>query len=186
MEPYQWFFSNLIENNLLGSLAAVATILTVFVSAYRHFKDKNNEKTRSSRNLYLELRDTLTSLDYDKFPDDFCHIEITENKNKRIVYFMNRSLNHDFYDSLIFSGKNNFLEPNLQQLIQDIFKRIKMHNQFIEITRHMKEEQSDYSVPKKAYYYEWMDENEVRLKKEIPEMLSRLEQHFKIGLLKQA
>ncbi len=63
MEPHQWFFSNLIENNLLGSAAAVATIPTVFISAYKHFKDKNNEKMRASQNLYLELGDTLRSLD---------------------------------------------------------------------------------------------------------------------------
>ena len=63
MEAYQWILFNLIENNVLGSMATVATIITVFVSAYKHFKDKNNEKMRASQNLYLELGDTLRSLD---------------------------------------------------------------------------------------------------------------------------
>ena len=82
MEPYQWILSNLIENNMLGNIAAVATILTVLVSAYKHFKDKNNEKMRASQNLYLELGDTLRSLDYDKSPEDFCRVDIKGRAEK--------------------------------------------------------------------------------------------------------
>lgn len=180
MEPYLWIFSNLIENNLLGSMAAVATIITVFVSAYKHFKDKDNEKMRASQNLYFELGDTLRSLDYDKFPDDFGHVDVEGGAEKKTLYFMSKSLNHDFYDSLISSGRINFLEPDLQQPIQNIFKRIKMHNEFLAITKRMRDQHIDGSVPKQAYqYYEWMDEHEVYLSREIPGMMKKLQQHFK-------
>ena len=86
MEPHQWIFANLIENNLLGSAAAVATILTVLVSAYKHFKDKDNEKTRASQNLYLELSDTLRSLDYEKSPEYFCRVVVEGGEEKKILY----------------------------------------------------------------------------------------------------
>lgn len=180
MEPHQWIFSNLIENNLLGSAAAVATIITVFISAYKHFKDKDNEKMRASQNLYLELGDTLRSLDYDKSPEDFGRVDLEDPAERRTMYFMSRSLNHDFYDSLISSGKINFLEPDLQQPIQNIFKRIKMHNEFLATTKRMQDQQADDSVPEQAYpYYEWMDEHEVYLSREIPPMMEKLRQHFK-------
>lgn len=74
---------------------------------------------------------------------------------------MSKSLNHDFYDSLISSGKINFLEPDLQQPMQNTFKRIKMHSEFLAITKRMRDLQTDGSVPKPAYqYYEWMDKRE--------------------------
>ena len=66
--------------------------------------------------------------------------------------------------------------------MQDIFKRIKMHNKFLNITQRMLDLQADNSVPIKAYpYYAWMDANEIRLKKEIPLMMKKLERHFKIN-----
>ena len=180
IEAYQWILFNLIENNVLGSMAAVATIITVFVSAYKHFKDKNNEKMRVSQNLYLELGDTLRSMDYYKSPEDFGRVDVQGRAEKKTLYFMSKSLNHDFYDSLISSGRINFLEPDLQQPIQNIFKRIKMHNEFLTITKRMQDRQTDGSVPKQAYqYYEWMDEHEVYLSREIPNMMKKLQQYFK-------
>ena len=187
MEPHQWIFSNLIENNLLGSAAAVATIITVFISAYKHFKDKNNEKMRASQNLYLELGDTLRSLDYDKSPENFGRVKVEGRAERKDLYFMSMYLNHDFYDSLISSGKINFLEPDLQQPIQNIFKRIKMHNEFLATTKRMRDQQTNDSVPKQAYqYYEWMDEHEVYLSREIPPMMKKLRQHFKFDRLVEA
>ena len=56
--------SNIMETNVLSSIAAVATIIAVIISAHTYFKDKKDEEIRASRNLYLELKDTLGSLDY--------------------------------------------------------------------------------------------------------------------------
>ena len=133
---------------MLGSMVAVATILTVLVSAYKHFKDKNNEKMRASQNLHLELDDTLRSLDYDKSPEDFCRVDAHGRAEKKFLYFMSKFLNHDFYDSLISSGRINFLEPALQQPMQNIYKRIKMHNEFLAIPKRMRDQQANSSVPK--------------------------------------
>ena len=180
MDLYGWI-AFMVESNILSSIASVATIITVIISAYKYFKEKNDEKTRASRNLYLELEDTLKSLDDANFPDDFYHTEIATRGRKKTVYFMNRSLNHDFYDSLIASGKINFLEPSLQQPVQAIFKRIKMHNEFLSTTRSMRDQQQEGPMQENVHtYYEWMDKSEVSLKREIPRMMKELEDHFKI------
>ena len=83
VDPLEWLFLNLIENNVLNSLAAAATIATVAGSAYKYFKDKNNEKIRASKNLHLELDDTLNSLDDKKFSDTFCHVDMEYNTGQK-------------------------------------------------------------------------------------------------------
>lgn len=84
-------------------------------------------------------------------------------------------------DSLIASGKINFLEPSLQQPVQAIFKRIKMHNEFLSTTRSMRDQQQEGPMQENVHtYYEWMDKSEVSLKREIPRMMKELEDHFKI------
>ena len=97
------------------------------------------------------------------------------------AYFVNRDLNHDFYDSLIFSGQINFLDHELQQKVQDTFKRIKNHNKNLEITNKMAEEDANDTAPPKSYpYYAQLDRDERRLKKEIPTIMEQLSMHFRI------
>ena len=165
----------------IGLAASIATIATVLGSAIKYFLDKKAETKRASENLYLELEDTLTSLDANSFPDDVYNTKITDRDGgEKRVCFMARSLNHDFYDSLIYSGKINFLDPSLQQPIQDIFKRIKMHNQYVDAVLEMVE---DYDgLPLKAHKYcAWMGDAEERLQKEIPKTLQCLRPHFKMN-----
>ena len=152
----------------IGLAASIATIATVLGSAVKYFRDKNAEMTRASENLYMELEDALTSLDAKGFPDDVYNTKIDDlDGGKKKVYFMARSLNHDFYDSLIYSGKINFLDPSLQQPIQDIFKRIKMHNQYVDIVLEMAEGNNSL-VPAKAHKYcAWIDDTERHLQKEL-------------------
>ena len=161
--------------------ASLATIITVLFSAGKYFSSKNAEKALTSENLYLELGDTLTSLDSSKFSDDFYNVDITDRSgNHRTAYFMGRSLNHDFYDSLIYSGKINFLDPLLQQRVQDIFKRIKTHNRFVDVVFEMVERNGG-NMPVQAHKYcEWLEVNEKRLQQELPEMLDSLRSHFKM------
>lgn len=166
---------------LIGLVASIATIDAVLGSAIKYFRYKNAETDRASKNLYLELEDALKSLDADSFLDDVYNTKITDRDgSEKKVYFMARSLNHDFYDSLIHSGKINFLDPSLQQPIQDIFKRIKMHNQYVDIVLGMAEDR-DGLVPPKAYKYcVWMEDAEKRLQKELPKTLQSLQAHFKM------
>ena len=89
-------------------------------------------------------------------------------------------MNHDFYDSLIFSGKINFLRPELQQQVQNIFHQIKTHNEYVDQVLKMSDETLG-EIPEKSHkYYAWMDENEVKLLKDIPKVLKKLEEDFEI------
>lgn len=165
----------------IGLVASIATIATVLGSAIKYFRDKDAETTRASENLYLELEDTLTSLDAKSFPDDVYSTKIDVlDGDKKKVYFMARSLNHDFYDSLIYSGKINFLDPSLQQPIQDIFKRIKMHNQYVDAVLGMSEDNDGFVPPKAHKYCAWIDDAEKHLQEELPKILQSLQTHFKI------
>jgi len=86
-----------------------------------------------------------------------------------------------FYDSLIFSGNINFLRPELQQQVQNIFNQIKTHNDYLDLCKKIQDIESTEEIPEKAYlYYDWMDKNEVKLEKDIPIMLKKLEVDFNI------
>ena len=107
-------------------ITIVSVILSPAVYFWKRYQDMKDEQDRVSRNLYEELNDALDGLDDEKYQINM--VKITY-KNKD-YYFMNRDLNHDIYDSLVSSGKINFLPYKVQQTIQDIFKRIKQHNDY--------------------------------------------------------
>ena len=98
--------------------------------------------------------------------------------------FINRMLNHDFYDSLVFSGKINFLPTELQQKTQDIFQMIKDHNLFIRTIRTIEDHASlgeDVS-PRTKRYYEALHGVEVQLLAEdgISMLKTELKKEFRI------
>lgn len=178
-----------MEHDVIFTISALATIIGVVVAvialslSYRKFlQSKDAEKKRASESLYTELKDAFEGLDDEKFPNSVLHVVITKDDDTtEILYLMNRTLNHDFYDSLIFSGQINFLEPKLQQPIQDLFKLIKMHNEcMMRIGQSMAQDGTN-AIPKSAYKYcKWVDENEPRLKMSIQSMMGELKRHFKI------
>lgn len=103
---------------VLNNLASIVTILSLGIAPFVYFWKKNldekSERKRASENLYIELNDALDGSDASKHDD----LKIIKTKDKKLA-FMNRRLNHDFYDSLVSSGKINFLTSELQQPIQD-------------------------------------------------------------------
>ena len=92
---------------------------------------------------------------------------------------MARTLNHDFYDSLIYSGGINFLDPALQQQVQDAFKRIKTHNKYVDTVLEISDHNNS-TIPVRAYRYcEWIENTEKILQKELPKILKKLQIRFK-------
>ena len=175
-----------IDNSTVYRIAAIITILSVIISPSMYFLQRRDsekmmlvkeerERKRASNNICRELQDTLEGLDRNKHYNraiDF------ETKHGQKVFFMNRLFNHGFYDSLIFSGKINFLEPDLQQSVQNIFRIIKMHNEYLKLTEKMSQEKQE-TFPEETYkYYIWMDEQEKQLLKHIPIMIEKLESKF--------
>ena len=165
----------------ISLVASFGPILTIAVSAILYFSHKKTETATTAENLYRELEDTLAGLDEEIFPNDFYNTSIKDRTGgSRAVCFMNRKFSHDSYDSLIYSGRINFLDPPLQQRVQNTFKRIKTHNKYIDMVRDMVERNNGV-VPAAAHYYcEWMDDAEKHLQQELPAMLQTLRAHFKL------
>ena len=178
MEALDWFMIQFTGEQAIGNLASIATMSAVIYSVVRYFKNRDKDRNLASKNLYLELKDTLNSLDGLNYKSNSYSVVIKNEKGENMeVYFINRDFNHDVYDSMVFSGMINILEPELQQSIQDIFKRIKMHNKFLTAAREM--ETLDDPIPKESYkYYIWMNENEMQLEYEIKNMLEKLRTSF--------
>ena len=163
--------------------ASIVTIISLAIAPLIYFVQKwNTEKSeisRASKNLFVELNDALDGLDETKHSD----LKKVILQDDSEVYFMNRSLNHDFYDSLISSGTVNFLKPELQQPIQDIFQRIKDHNFFIRKIREIEDNSNidDDISSKTSRYYKILGDNEIILIDKIPKIQKKLKQEFKIN-----
>ena len=62
--------------------------------------------------ICIELRDTLDGLNRDTHPEDAMSFGTGDGQN---MFFVNRILNHDFYDGLICSGRISLLKPDLNR-----------------------------------------------------------------------
>ena len=100
------------EDEYLGKCISVITIISIGIApAWYFWTQSQNEKAKrkqASKNLHTELIDTLESLDRKKYFDEADSFHTDDNRE---IFYMNRNFNHDFYDSLIFSGNINFLRP---------------------------------------------------------------------------
>lgn len=179
----EWLYVILIvEDFILSKTESIITIGSLGIAPawylWKRNKEQKAERKQASENIYRELEDTEESLDGDLYKEYAIQVK---DSNGKEIYYMNRKLNNDFYDSLIYSGKINYLKPELQQQVQNIFSRIKDHNKFLELVRTMQDATPDNSIPEKAFkYYEWLDLNEVILLKDIPLMKKKLKEEFKI------
>ena len=178
-----WYDSNFTGEFALMNWASLVTIISLAVAPVVYFAQKwhggSSERKRASKNLFVELNDALDGLDETKHTD----LKKVTLQDGSEVYFMNRALNHDFYDSLISSGNINFLKPELQQPIQDIFQRIKDHNFFLRKVRDIE----DYTNPnedifsKTSRYYKILGDSEIILLEKIPKIKEKLKHEFKIN-----
>lgn len=158
-------------------LAIAGTALSLMVTPVIYFLQKihenDNERSRASGSLYLELDDAFNGLD-EKMHGNLRAVFL----DNRIYYFTNRLLNHDFYDSLVNSGKITFIRPELQQIVQDVFQRIKDRNRML---RKIRELQETGAEPMLAYgYYEGLAEHEEYLIANLPNILQRLKNEYGI------
>ena len=158
-------------------LAIVATALSLILAPGIYFlqkaHDRRDERSRASGSLYLELDDALNGLDENNH-NDLREVEI-ENRH---IYFMNRLLNHGFYDSLISSGKITFIRPELQQPIQDTFQCIIGRNETLYRIRELQVSgaQAESAHP----LFESLAEYEEYLINNIPSIMRELEKEYGI------
>ena len=184
-----WLIFAFTGSDALVNIASVATIVLfgLGLMSYRANSKRieretgrrmAEERKMASTNIYIELRDTLDGLNRDTHPEDALSFGTKDGQN---MFFVNRIFNHDFYDSLICSGRISFLKPDLQQKIRDVFKNIKEHNEVLKVTAKTRDEFGD-KIPPKAYeYYMWMDGCEQRLMEVIPEIQEELKKDFGVS-----
>lgn len=123
----------------------------------------DDEKRRASLSLYLELEDTLEAF---RDANNVCKVQ----HGSKTSLFVNRFLNHDMYDGMVLSAKMGLLTPDLQQDVQNVFRKIKLHNRYLE---HMDKIQ-DKNNPYLLQHYEVLEEYEAYLKDNIPRLMNEL------------
>ena len=100
-------------------------------------------------------------------------IEIGTKKRYYTLTFMN----HDMYDSLIFSGKIHALDIHLQQSVQDIYRRIKGHQEYLKYTAQLldsaKLQNIDIDETVRPYY-KLVTDYEEELEDMIPRVMKKL------------
>ena len=118
------------ENFLLNNLAALFTIGAIIVAPITFIgKQLWNRRIRRidvSKSLHEELKDALSALDGTAGRQVMMIIVKGVKK-----YYTLTFMNYDMYDSLIFSGEIQALNYDLQQKIQDVFRRIKSHKEYL-------------------------------------------------------
>ena len=163
------------SGEFLGKWAAAVTVLSVVGSPIAYFA-KLNEKERDLRrreergrksvlnNLCWEMNDTLDAL-------DTSHYLMRANRGTKSVTFTNQFLNHGVFDGLVFSGKTGFLMTAPQQQTQDIFQRVKYHNQYLQRVTELQNESSQAPFR----YCEILATCEKMMRNEMPPIVRELE-----------
>ena len=100
---------------------------------------------------------------------------MAETKNRN-VYFMNRLLNHGFYDSLISSGKITLIGPELQRPVQDTFRHIIGRSEALHEIRELQEPgaQAESARP----HYESLEGHGEHLIDSMPSIMRELEKEY--------
>lgn len=168
------------DRRYVTELLPVVAVFSVSASPVIYFWKKyygdKRERKRASENICTELADTEGALDD---PDNLREAKY----GTQTYFFINRMFNHDFYDSLIFSGKINFLPTELQQQTQDVFQKIKDHNLYIRKIRELEDsfasEEQIWSKLKR--YHKGLEARERDLVRDIPYIKEALRNEFEIS-----
>lgn len=170
-------WDSLPEKDLV-KVASIVTIFSLVVTPLfyfaRRWHESRAERRRASQNLYLELADARDGLDTTKSADlKQVHLDSGE-----VVYFMNRMFNHDFYDSLVFSGRINFVKPELQQRVQHVFHYIKDHNYHLLKVRELEDVRGSGGSADVARHYRMLGGIDGLLRDSIPELMAEFRSEY--------
>jgi len=176
-----WMASTFTGKDALTNLASLFTIGVIIIAPLtylikRWFRNRS-DRSDVSRSLHAELKDAQDALDGTS-KRQVMEIEINGVKKYYTLVFMN----YDIYDSFIFSGQIKSLNHNLQQKIQDIFRLIKKHKEYLELTIRLKDMAAinNYKDIRKITdpYYDIIAKYESELEETIPKMMKELEKNF--------
>lgn len=86
-------------------------------------------------------------------------------------------LNHDAYDSFLYSGHLTAIDANLVQKVQNVYQLIKYHNKWLEHLMPLLDRESETGEPNlvvTSTYYSILDEYELELLRDIPSLKKNL------------
>jgi len=124
-------------------------------------KHENDQKIQDiTKKIYDELKDGIESLD-GTLPRKTRQHEIN---GKRIIY-KHIYMNHNTFDGYVNSGEFNQINHELQQPLQDIYKKIEIHDEYVKKCESDPVDDNDVLT---------LNQYEKELKKEIPSMMENL------------
>lgn len=167
---------NVELTNWTSIITAGAVVAAPLGYVIKRWWTQNTLRKEISNSLWNELEDCVNAID-DNTKRDQMEITIDGNKKRYTLTFMN----YDMYDSLIFSGKIQAINIELQQDIQSIFRKIKLHRQYLEYVTNLRDTAKlnnvnidDTSLP----YYGMIADYESELLGLVPDIMKKLEKNF--------
>lgn len=169
-----------VENHTLTNIASALTAGVLIIAPLTYVIKRrwtnNTERKDISKSLYEELKNGMEAL------DGTAKRQVMEIKIKDVKrYYTLTFMNYDMYDSLIFSGKIQILNHDLQQKIQDIFRRIKGHQEYLKYTARLRDNAKLQNInmdETTTPYYELIANYESELEDLIPKVMKELEKNF--------
>ena len=142
-----------------------AVVMPLFIALTLYLLDKKkteNERKELERKTEAERIALEKAKELQVFGSLRKELEDTRNSllNKRKmkfrdheIEFTSKYLNHDIYDSLLITGNILYIEHKKQQTLQNITKRIKLHNKRLKQSNHViiKNVDPDGKLPKEKY-----------------------------------
>ena len=168
--------SNYELTNWTSVITAGAVVTAPIAYVIKRWHTNNTLRKEISHSLYEELKDCMGAIDQN-----------TKREVRKIIidkeekYYTLTFMNHDMYDSLIFSGKIQAINVHLQQKIQDIFRKIKLHHQYLEYVTKLRDDAklNNVNIDETTLpYYGMLADYECELLESIPIVMEELEKKF--------
>lgn len=152
-------------------VAAIIAVLAFAVTQSMRVlvaKADRDQRRRSMRqSMHMELDDTLDALNREKYENDA--VSLTTEEGTR-VYFMTRYLNHDMYDSALYSGGISLVRMESRQGLQNTYRLIKTHNGLLNQMTEISIRKGEMYPKEADRIYVALDAIERRLLKYIPDI----------------
>ena len=126
--------------------------------------------------MYAELQDALQALD-GTVKSQVMEIDVKGKK----TYYTLAFIHYDMYDSLIFSGKIQLLDIAMQQEIQNVFRKIKKHQEYLQYVSQLRDrsKMQDVNIDETAApYYKLIASYESEIERLVPKIMGELRGNF--------
>ena len=184
IELFDWYAQIFTKENLElfnvthipSILTAGAVVIAPLTYVIKRWLTNKAEKKTISESLYVELQDSIQSLK-GAAKRQVMEIEV----EGETMYYTLASLHYDMYDSLIFSGKIQLLDKTIQQEIQDVFRIIKEHQDYLRYTFLLRDQSKIHNADIDKItdsYYAMIAEDELKIEQLIPKIMKKLKENF--------